>query len=131
MAKAEKYRLAEIVERFGGEVLGNPQTAISQVRRSARRRGTSVFSHANIAGNLRTSAGAVVLGTDSALTQLPRIVCDDPYLYFAKVSSLFNPPPVATRGAPTAVVERGTRCRPAPASAPGLCRPRGEAGQGW
>jgi UDP-3-O-[3-hydroxymyristoyl] glucosamine N-acyltransferase len=41
---------------------------------------------------------------------LPRVVCDNPYLYFAKVSALFNPPQSAKPGVhKTAVVERGTK----------------------
>ena len=36
MAKAEKYRLAQIVERFGGEILGDRRP--SQVAASERRR---------------------------------------------------------------------------------------------
>jgi len=114
MAKAEKYRLAEIVERFGGEVLGRAQTAISQVAtlESAGSRHISFLSHRKYRKQLAgTGAGAVILGkADSKLTELPRIVCDNPYLYFAKVSVLFNPPQAAKPGVhKTAVVERGTR----------------------
>lgn len=119
MAKAEKFRLAQIVERFGGELLGNPRTLISQV---ATLEGAAPGQISFIAqGRYRkllagTRAAAVILGkADSGLTALPRIVCDDPYLYFAKVSALFNPPQAAKPGVHrTAVVERGTRI---PASA--------------
>ena len=119
MAKAEKYRLAQIVERFGGDILGNPQTPISQVAtlESAGARHISFLTHSKYRKQLAaTRAGAVILGgADSGLTGLPRIVCDDPYLYFAKVSALFNPPQAAKPGVhKTAVVERGTRI---PASA--------------
>jgi len=119
MAKAEKYRLAELVERFGGEVLGNPQTAISQVAtlESAGSQHISFLSHRKYRKQLAcTGAGAVILGrADSKLTELPRVVCDDPYVYFAKISALFNPPTAAKPGVhKTAVVERGTRV---PASA--------------
>jgi len=114
MAKAEKYRLAEIVERFGGEVIGDPQTAISQVAAldSAGPKHISFLAHGNYRKQLAgTGAGAVILaGAEAKLTVLPRIVCDDPYLYFAKVSALFNPPAAAKPGVHrTAVVERGTR----------------------
>jgi UDP-3-O-[3-hydroxymyristoyl] glucosamine N-acyltransferase len=119
MAKAEKYRLAEIVERFGGEVLGNPRTAISQVAtlESAGSQHISFLSHPKYRKQLAsTRAGAVILGrADSKLTELPRVVCDNPYVYFAKVSRLFNTPPSAKPGVhKTAVVERGVRI---PASA--------------
>ena len=119
MAKAEIYRLAQIVERFGGDILGNAQTPISQVAalESAGARHISFLAQRKFRKQLTaTRAGAVILGAaDSGLTDLPRIVCDDPYLYFAKVSALFNPPQGAKPGVhETAVVERGTRI---PASA--------------
>jgi UDP-3-O-[3-hydroxymyristoyl] glucosamine N-acyltransferase len=119
MAKAEKYRLAEIVERFGGEVLGNPRTPVSQVAtlESAAAEHISFLAHGRYRRQLAgTRAGAVILGkADANHTDLPRIVCDEPYLYFAKVSALFNPPPAVKAGVHrTAVVERGTRI---PASA--------------
>ena len=114
MAKAKKYRLAQIVERFGGEVIGDPQTPISQVAtlESASAEHIGFLAHGKYRGQLAgTRAGAVILGkADSRLTQLPRIICDDPYLYFAKVSDLFNPPPPAQPGVHrSAIVERGTR----------------------
>lgn len=114
MAKAKKYRLAQIVERFGGEIIGNPQTPISQVAtlENAGAQHIAFLTHGKYRKQLAgTRAGAVILGkADRGLTELPRIVCDDPYLYFAKVSSLFNPTPAAKPGVHrTAVVERGTR----------------------
>jgi UDP-3-O-[3-hydroxymyristoyl] glucosamine N-acyltransferase len=114
MAKAEKYRLAEIVERFGGEVLGDPKTAISQVAtlESASSQHISFLTHRKYRKQLAlTRAGALILDkSDSDLTGLPRIVCDNPYFYFAKVSALFNPPQAAKPGVhKTAVVERGAR----------------------
>jgi len=119
MAKAEKYRLAEIVERFGGEVIGNAQTAVSQVAtlESAGPQHISFLAQRKYRKQLAgTGAGAVILGrADGELTERPRIVCDNPYLYFAKVSALFNPPQAVKPGVhKTAVVERGTRV---PASA--------------
>src|SRR4030067_870810 len=96
MAKAKKYRLAQIVERFGGDIIGDAQTPISQVAtlESAAARHIGFLTHSKYRKQLAgTRAGAVILGrADSALTRLPRIVCDDPYLYFAQVSALFNPP---------------------------------------
>ncbi len=119
MAKAEKYRLAQIVERFGGEILGNPQTPISQVAtlEGAGAEHISFLTQGKYRKQLAgTGAGAVILGkSDSGLTDLPRIVCDEPYLYFAKVSALFNPPQAIKPGVHrTAIVERGARI---PASA--------------
>ena len=120
MAKAEKYRLAELVERFGGEVLGNPQLRISQVAtlQSAGSLHISFLAHRKYRKQLAaTGAGAVILSeADRELTELPRIVCDNPYLYFAKVSALFNPVHALAPGVhKTSVVERGVRI-PATAS---------------
>jgi UDP-3-O-[3-hydroxymyristoyl] glucosamine N-acyltransferase len=114
MAKAAKYRLAQIVERFGGEIVGDAQTPISQVAtlESAGAGHISFLAHGRYRKQLAgTRASAVILTrADSELIELPRIVCDDPYLYFAKVSALFNPPQAIRPGVhKTAVVERGTR----------------------
>ena len=119
MAKAKKYRLAQIVERFGGEIIGDPQTPVSQVAtlQSAGAQDISFLSHGKYRAQLaETRAGAVILDrSDSGLTRLPRIVCADPYLYFAKVSTLLNPPEAVRPGVHrSAVIERGTRI---PASA--------------
>ena len=119
MAKAKNYRLAQIVERFGGEIIGDPRTPISQVAtlENAGAGQIGFLAHGKYRKQLATTrAGAVILrAADSGLTQLPRIVCADPYLYFAKVSALLNPPQAVTPGVhKTAVIERGTRV---PASA--------------
>ncbi len=119
MAKAKIYRLAAIVERFGGEILGDPQTRVSQVAtlQSAKAEHISFLAHAKYREQLSsTQAGAIIVGRSARdLTERPRIVCDDPYLYFAKVSALFNAPVVIKPGVhATAVVERGTKV---PASA--------------
>lgn len=119
MAKAKKYRLAQIVERFGGELIGPPQTLVEQVAtlESAGARHVSFFANRKYRSQLTgTNAGAVIVGTaDRELTERTRIVCANPYLYFALVSKLFNPPDRPPPGVHrSAVVERGTRV---PASA--------------
>lgn len=46
-----------------------------------------------------TQAGALILPVEGQnLTQRPRIITGNPYLYFARVSALFNPVPHATAG---------------------------------
>jgi UDP-3-O-[3-hydroxymyristoyl] glucosamine N-acyltransferase len=130
MPKAKKYRLAQIVERFGGEIVGDAQTPISQVAtlENAAAQHIGFLSHGKYRKQLAgTRAGAVILSkADSGLTQLPRIVCDDPYLYFAKVSALFNPPAVAKPGVHrTAFVERGTRVPASASIGPGAYVGRG------
>ncbi|HYC66169.1 MAG TPA: UDP-3-O-(3-hydroxymyristoyl)glucosamine N-acyltransferase, partial [Reyranellaceae bacterium] len=53
----------------------------------------------------QTRASAVILAPDSEkLTRLPRIVADNPYAYFARVSQLFNPLVTQTGIHPSAVI---------------------------
>jgi len=119
MAKAKRYRLAEIVERFGGELVGDGHIPISGVAtlESATREQIAFLAHGKYRKQLEaTEAGAVILGhSDRGLTDIPRIACDDPYLFFAKVSALFNPPVAPKSGVhPAATIEDGTQV---PASA--------------
>jgi len=87
--------LAQIAARLGGRVAGDPGVLIRQVG-SLERAGPGQIGflagprhRAKLEG---TRASAVVLGAGAEkLTRLPRIVCDDPYAYFARVSQLFNP----------------------------------------
>jgi UDP-3-O-[3-hydroxymyristoyl] glucosamine N-acyltransferase len=56
-----------------------------------------------------TQAGAVILGAaDADATSIPRIVCDNPYAYFARLSAFLNPLPSANAGIhPSAVIGAG------------------------
>lgn len=58
-----------------------------------------------------THAAAVILGeADATATELPRIVCNNPYAYFAKVSALLNPEEKLPAGIhSTATVEEGAQ----------------------
>jgi UDP-3-O-[3-hydroxymyristoyl] glucosamine N-acyltransferase len=102
-------RLGDIAARFGGEVVGDPQVPISQVAtlRGAAPGEIAFLVHAKYRSDLgATRAAAVIVGAeDRDATALPRIVCKDPYAYFARVSALFNPPaPIAPGVHPSAVV---------------------------
>jgi len=87
--------LAEIAKRLGGRVAGDPGARVSQVgslENAAAGEITFLASPKHRAKLAGTRASAVILSRESeALTSLPRIVCDSPYLYFARVSQLFNP----------------------------------------
>ena len=89
------YTLAEIASRLGGRVVGNPGTLIRQIGSLEHAEADQItfFSHLRHKGKLAaTNAGAVVLGDGAQdLTGIPRIVCENPYAYFARVSLLFNP----------------------------------------
>jgi len=101
--------LGEIVARLGGRVAGDPNTVVRQVA-SLERAGAghiSFFTGSRYRDQLAsTRASAIVLGTESqAETSLPRIVADNPYLYFARISQLFNPTLLQPPGVhPSAVV---------------------------
>jgi len=101
--------LTEIAQRLGGRVLGDGQTQISQIAtlEHAQAQHISFLTNSKYRSQLAsTHAGAVILGeADAEATQLPRIISDNPYAYFAKVSALLNPLPVMATGIhPAAVV---------------------------
>ena len=87
--------LGQIVARLGGRVAGDPATVVHQVAslENAEARHISFFTGARHRPKLAaTRAGALIVGADGeGETARPRIVADNPYLYFARVSQLFNP----------------------------------------
>ncbi len=106
--------LAEIARRLGGRVAGDPATRVRQVGslEHAQAGDITLVSSARYKAKLAaTRASAVILSPDfEDLTPLPRIVCDAPYLYFARVSQLFNPLTTQAPGVhPTAVLGEGVR----------------------
>jgi UDP-3-O-[3-hydroxymyristoyl] glucosamine N-acyltransferase len=107
----QPVRLADIVRRLGGEMLGE-NVAISRVATLQNARpGDIAFVSQLRYRNLITSTRAIALILPQSLrdaTSLPRIIADDPYLYFAEVSRLFSPPVPAVSGIhPSAVIEKG------------------------
>ncbi len=107
--------LAQIAARLGGRVAGDATVLIRQVGSLERAGpGQICFLSGGTANRARlraTRASAVVLGDDAEkLTRLPRIVCDDPYAYFARLSQLFNPATTQPAGVhPAAVVAADAR----------------------
>src|SRR3954470_4155064 len=106
--------LGEIASRLGGRVAGNPDTLIRQVGTLERAGEGEIAFFANprykaqLAG---TRAAAVILAPQNeALTARPRLVAENPYLVFARVSQLFNPIVSQPPGVhPTAVVAPDVR----------------------
>jgi UDP-3-O-[3-hydroxymyristoyl] glucosamine N-acyltransferase len=108
------YRLSEIAARLGGRVLGRDETRISQVAtlETAQAAQISFLANSKYRAKLAgTKAGAVILGeADADATELPRIISDNPYAYFAKVSAMLNPLPEAKPGIhPGAVIGAGAK----------------------
>src|SRR5256885_4939372 len=101
--------LGEIASRLGGRVAGEPRPRISQVGslEGAGAGQITFLSGPRYKMKLATTrAAAVILGPEmEGLTTLPRIVCEHPYAYFARLSQLFNPLTVQAPGVhPSAVV---------------------------
>lgn len=94
--------LNQIVETLGGELLADQDIQIYQVAPLGRATSHEIgfVAHAKYRKDLeRTTAGAVIVPPSLAqATSLPRIVVKDPYLYFARVAQLLNPPVVAYVG---------------------------------
>lgn len=108
------YRLSEIAARLGGRVLGQSEACISQVAtlETAQPAQISFLTNSKYRAKLAsTKAGAVILGeADADATELPRIISDNPYAYFAKVSAMLNPLPEAKPGIhPSAVIGAGVK----------------------
>jgi UDP-3-O-[3-hydroxymyristoyl] glucosamine N-acyltransferase len=87
--------LGEIASRLGGRVVGDAGVLIEQVASLEHAQGHDIafFSSARYKAQLAaTRAAAVILGPQAELlTRLPRIVSENPYAYFARVSQLLNP----------------------------------------
>ena len=89
------FSLAELAGRFGGTVLGDAAVRIRQVAplETAGPEELSFLTNRKYQKLLSTTrAAAVLLSEDSAdATQLPRIVCKNPYASYARIASLINP----------------------------------------
>lgn len=106
------YTLGAIASMLGGELIGDASIKIHRLASLARaREGEITFvSHPRYLPQLAQSgASAVILDRAcSAATELPKIVVDNPYAYFARLSGLINPPPAHTSGRhDTAVIDDG------------------------
>ncbi len=102
------YTLQQIAQRLGGRIAGDSQILIRQVGSldGATRDEITFLSSAKHKAKLaETRAGAVILAPqDEKLTGLPRIVAENPYAYFARVSQLFNPVITQSGIHPSAVI---------------------------
>ena len=107
------YRLGEIVERFGGELIGDANIVIRQVAplSTAQPEHISFLANPKYRHHLQTCrAGALIIAVaERDVTTLPRILSNNPYAYFAKVSALLNPRHTEAPGIhPAAVIDDST-----------------------
>jgi UDP-3-O-[3-hydroxymyristoyl] glucosamine N-acyltransferase len=107
------YSLREIVEKLGGELAGDDgNTVISRVAslENAQSGHLSFLTDLKYRSLLdNTRASAIVISHDHReATHLPRIVTQNPYAYFARVSALLNPQPSFSRMIHETAVVAGT-----------------------
>jgi UDP-3-O-[3-hydroxymyristoyl] glucosamine N-acyltransferase len=108
------FTLTEIVERLGGEAVGEAGARLTGVGTldSAGPSQIAFLANPRYRAKLATTrAGAVIVGRgDSALASVPRIVSDNPYAYYARTVALFHPEPAVVPGIhPTAQVDPSAR----------------------
>jgi len=106
--------LGQIATRLGGRVAGDAGTLVSQVGslEHATPEQITFFADPKLKAKLAaTRAGAVIVAAEGeSLTARPRIVCERPYVYFARVSQLFNPASHQGPGVhPSAVIAPGVQ----------------------
>ncbi|MBX3651479.1 MAG: UDP-3-O-(3-hydroxymyristoyl)glucosamine N-acyltransferase [Burkholderiales bacterium] len=106
--------LGEIVNRLGGELIGDPGLGVRQVATLESATPDTIAFLANeryLAQLKATRAGAVIVGSPLRGTlDMPHIVAANPYAYFARVSALFNPLPAPAPGLhPAAVIDPSAR----------------------
>jgi UDP-3-O-[3-hydroxymyristoyl] glucosamine N-acyltransferase len=111
------YTLAELAARVGGRVEGDGGARIEGVAplEDAGAADLSFLANPKYRRAFETTrAGAVVVGPGEAAAPGRNLLrAPDPYLAFAKVSTLFHPPPAAVPGvAPTAFVHPTARVDP-------------------
>jgi UDP-3-O-[3-hydroxymyristoyl] glucosamine N-acyltransferase len=94
--------IQQIADQLGGIVSGNAETQIHRVGSLALGQSGAIgfFNDTKYTTQLNnTAASAVIIRPEhAALTDLPKIITDNPYAYFAKVSALLNPVDVALKG---------------------------------
>ena len=100
--------LQQIAVQLGGTVSASHEVKIHRVGSLALAQtgAISFFSDTKYTAQLNnTHASAVILAPQHvSLTQLPKIVTDNPYAYFAKISQLLNPPYIVARGIQSSAV---------------------------
>ncbi len=107
---SKQYSLNDIAAALGGFVVGDGSVLISRVSSIANAQpgAISFISDSKYEKALaNTGASAIILRESlSGLTELPKIIVDNPYAYFAKLSAFLNPAPTVVIGvAASAVVD--------------------------
>jgi UDP-3-O-[3-hydroxymyristoyl] glucosamine N-acyltransferase len=100
--------LGELARRFGCELLGDPESAVTHVATLANAGPEAISFLANSAYRQElqsTRAGAVILREqDAADCPVPALVCPEPYATYARVASLLHPAPSYAPGVDASAV---------------------------
>ena len=117
---SKQYSLSAIAQSLGGYVLGDETVSISRVASLANAKSGDIcfINDAKYQKALVScEASAFVLKErDADLTTLPRIIVDNPYAYFAKLSAFLNPPATVKLGVALSAVIDATATIPASCS---------------
>ena len=117
---SKQYSLSAIAQTLGGYVLGDETVSISRVASLANAKSGDIcfINDAKYQKALVScEASAFVLKErDADLTTLPRIIVDNPYAYFAKLSAFLNPPATVKLGVALSAVIDATATIPASCS---------------
>lgn len=111
---SKQYSLDEIASTLGGLVVGDGSTLIRRVS-SLANASTGDISFVTDSKYEKAVAGSkasafIVKQMHADLTAAPKIIVDNPYAYFAKVSALLNPAALAEAGiAASAIVAASAR----------------------
>lgn len=113
---SQAFTLGAIAAQLGGYVIGNEAIPILRVASliNAKDGDICFINSAKYQKTMDTClASAFVLREAEAnLTDKPRIIVDNPYAYFAKISLLFNPPAISTIGISVSAVVANTATIP-------------------
>ncbi|HEX5392287.1 MAG TPA: UDP-3-O-(3-hydroxymyristoyl)glucosamine N-acyltransferase [Rhodocyclaceae bacterium] len=105
-------RLGDIVARLGGQLIGSPDTDVARIAplESAQKGEISFLSNPRYANKLAHSRASAVILAAEAASACPSasIVTAQPYLYFARLSQLLHPAPIARAGVHPSAVILGT-----------------------
>ena len=122
---AVTFTLAQLAERAGASLRGDPQRIISGLGtlQDARADQLSFLANAQYRKQLaQTRAGAVLLTpADAEGYAGDALVVDNPYLAYARLSHLFDPKPVAAAGVhPSAIVDPSAQVDASASIGPGV-----------
>lgn len=97
-----QFTLQQITQALGGTASEGLEVSISRVGSLALAQAGAIsfFNDTKYTAQLSNSAASAIIirPEHASLTSLPKIVTDNPYAYFARVSALLNPTYIAPKG---------------------------------